>query len=158
MYQGQWSKRCTEAGGMAVTVQQSLGVSRGPLRVGRFRYGMWWLDQATTGVRARARTVSGSVVTVGRELRWATELSVRATTAGVYQARPKPWSERKLLASVLMVAVCAVAVALVLGFGMARWAMTESDSLLFAAVGALAVGLVLLPLAYLVFASKRGGR
>lgn len=143
---------------MAVTTQQALGVSRRPLRVGRIRYGLWWLDQNTTGARSLVRTVADGAATTGRELRWAAELSVRSTAVRVGRTRPGPWSERTLLLAAAAVAVCALAVALVLGVGMARWAMTASDSLPFAAAGALAVGLVLLPLAYLVFASKRGGR
>lgn len=143
---------------MAVTAQQALGVSRRPLRVGRIRYGLWWIDQSTAGARSRARAVTGGAATVGRELRWATELSVRSTLAGIDHARPEPWGDRKLLVFVAVIAVGALAVALVLGMGMAQWAMTSSDAMLFAAAGALAVGLALLPLAYLVFASKRRRR
>lgn len=143
---------------MAVATQQALGVVRRPLRVGRIRYGLWWLDQNTTGARSLMRTAADGAATMGRELRWAAELSVRSTVVPAVRARPGPWSERTLLLAATAVAVCALAVAIVLGFGMARWAMTASDSLPFAAAGALAVGLVLLPLAYLVFASERGGR
>lgn len=143
---------------MAVTAQQALGVGRRPLRVGRIRYGLWLIDQITAGAQARMRAVAGGAATVGRELRWATVLSVRVTAVGIDRARPEPWSERRLLFSATAVAVCALVVALVLGLGMARWMMTASNSLPFAAAGALAVGLVLLPLTYLVFASKRGGR
>lgn len=143
---------------MAVTAQQALGVSRRPLRVGRVRYGLWWLDQATAGARARARAVTDGTATVGRELRWAAELSVRATLAGIDHARPEPWSDRGLTWLFGAIAVAAVAVAVLLGAGMAQWAMTSSDAMLFAAAGALAVGLVFLPLAYLVFASRRQRR
>lgn len=143
---------------MAVTAQQALGVSRRPLRVGRVRYGLWWLDQATAGARTRARAVTDGTATVGRELRWATELSFRATLAGIDNARPEPWSDRGLTWLFGAIAIAAVAVAILLGAGMAHWAMTSSDAMLFAAAGALAVGLVFLPLAYLVFASKRRRR
>ncbi len=143
---------------MAVTAQQALGVSRRPLRVGRIRYGLWWIDQSTAGARSRARAVTGGAATVGRELRWAAELSVRSTLAGIDHVRPEPWGDRKLLVFVTVIAVGALAVALVLGVGMAHWAMTSSDAMIFAAAGALAVGLTLLPLAYLVFASKRRRR
>ncbi|OKI17177.1 hypothetical protein A6A08_07970 [Nocardiopsis sp. TSRI0078] len=125
--------------------------------MGRIRYGLWWLDQSTAGVRSRMRAVAGGAAVAGRELRWATELSVRATVAQLDHARPGPWSDRRLLLCATVLAVVALAVALLLGFGVARWVMTASDSLPFAAAGALAVGLVLLPLVYLVFASKRGG-
>lgn len=104
------------------------------------------------------RAVTGGAATVGRELRWATELSVRSTLSRIDHARPEPWGDRKLLVFVAVIAVGALVVALVLGMGMARWAMTSSDAMLFAAVGALAVGLALLPLAYLVFASKQRRR
>lgn len=143
---------------MAVTAQQALGVSRRPLRVGRIRYGLWRLDQVTMGARTRARVVTDGTATVGRELRWATELSVRSTLAGIDHARPEPWSDRGLTWLFGMIAVAAVAVAVLLGVGMAQWAMTSSDAMLFAAAGALAVGLVFLPLAFLVFASKRQRR
>ncbi|WP_087097931.1 hypothetical protein [Nocardiopsis sp. JB363] len=143
---------------MAVTAQQALGVSRRPLRVGRIRYGLWRLDQVTMGARTRARVVTDGTATVGRELRWATELSVRSTLAGIEHARPEPWSDRGLTWLFGMIAVAAVAVAVLLGAGMAQWAMTSSDAMLFAAAGALAVGLVFLPLAFLVFASKRQRR
>ena len=143
---------------MAVATQQVLGVNRQPLRVGRIRYGMWCLEQSTSGVRGRARAVTGGTATAGRELLWATELSLRTMTRQAELARPEPWSDGKLLASITVFAVCALVVATVLGIGVARWAMTESNSLLFAAAGALAVGLVFLPLAYLVFASKGGNR
>ncbi len=143
---------------MAVTAQQALGVSRRPLRVGRIRYGLWWLDQATAGARSRARAVTGGAATVGRELRWAVELSARSTLAGIDHARPEPWNDRKLLVFVTVIAVGALAVALVLGVGMAHWAMTSSNAMLFAAAGAVAVGLAFLPLAYLVFASKQRRR
>ena len=165
---------------MAVTAQQALGVSRQPLRVGRVRYGMWWLEQATAGARARVRAVGvdaaavgrsfghgtaavgrsfgHGTVTVGRELRWAAELSVRAVAAGIDHVRPEPWSDRKLLALVAVIAVGALGVAIVLGMGTAQWMMTSADAMNFAAAGALAVGLTFLPLAYLVFASKRRAR
>ncbi|GAA1439680.1 hypothetical protein [Nocardiopsis tropica] len=143
---------------MAVATQQALGVSRRPLRVGRIRYGLWWLDRTTAGVRGRARVFAGGAAAAGRELAWAAELSLRTTTRRAELARPEPWSDRKLLVSATVLAVCALAVATVLGAGMARWAMTESNSLLFAAAGAPAVGLVFLSLAYLVFASRRGCR
>ncbi|WP_223830425.1 hypothetical protein [Nocardiopsis quinghaiensis] len=143
---------------MAVTAQQALGIGRRPLRVGRIRYGLWWLDQTTAGTRSRIRAAADEAAAVGRELRWAAELSVRTTVVRIGHARPEPWSDRRLLLCATVLAVCALAVALLLGVGMARWAMTESDSLPFAAAGALAVGLVLLPLVYLVFASRRGGR
>ncbi|MBR8741494.1 hypothetical protein [Nocardiopsis sp. MG754419] len=126
--------------------------------MGRVRYGLWWLDQATAGVRDRTRVVVDGTATVGRELRWATELSVRATLAGIDHARPEPWSDRGLTWLFGVIAVVAVAVAVLLGTGMAHWAMTSSDAMLFAAAGALAVGLVFLPLAYLVFASGRRSR
>ncbi|PDP84444.1 hypothetical protein CQJ94_27610 [Glycomyces fuscus] len=126
--------------------------------MGRIRYGLWWLDQNTTGARSLMGTVAAGAATTGRELRWAVELSVRSALVRADRARPGPWSERTLLFAAAAVAVCALAVAILLGFGMARWAMTAPDSLPFAAAGALAVGLVLLPLAYLVFASRRGGR
>ncbi len=143
---------------MAVTAQQALGVSRRPLRVGRIRYGLWWLEQASLGPRTRVRAFGEGVSTVGRELRWATELSVRVTLVGIDHARPEPWSDRRLMWLLGTIAIAAVAVAIVLGMGMARWVMTSSNAMLFAAAGALAVGLVFLPLAYLVFASKRGRR
>jgi hypothetical protein len=143
---------------MAATAQQTLGVSRRPLRVGRVRYGLWWLEQATEGARARARAVGDGAGTVGRELRWASELSVRSTLRGIDYARPEPWGDRKLLALVTVIAVGALAVALVLGVGMAHWAMTSANAMLFAAAGAVAVGLAFLPLAYLVFASKQRRR
>ncbi|MCY9784448.1 hypothetical protein KIK06_11145 [Nocardiopsis sp. EMB25] len=126
--------------------------------MGRIRYGLWWLDQATAGVRGWPRTAAMGTVAVGRELRWATELTARATAARIDAARPEPWNDRKLLAFITVVAVCALGVALVLGLGIARWAMTASDSLPFAAAGAVAVGVAYLVLAYLVFASRRGGR
>ncbi|WP_116247178.1 hypothetical protein [Nocardiopsis sp. FIRDI 009] len=126
--------------------------------MGRIRYGLWWLDQATVGVRVWPRSAAAGTVAVGRELRWATELTARATVARIDAARPEPWNDRRLLAFVTVVAVCALGVALVLGLGVARWAMTASGSLPFAAVGAIAVGVAFLVLAYLVFASRRGGR
>ena len=108
--------------------------------------------------RTRVRAFGDATATVGRELRWAAELSVRVTLAGIDHARPEPWSDRRLMWLLGAIAVTAVAVAVVLGVGMAHWAMTSSNAVLFAAAGALAVGLVFLPLAYLVFASKRRRR
>lgn len=143
---------------MAVTAQQALGVGRRPLRVGRIRYGLWCLEQATAGARSQVRVVGDGAGTVGRELRWAAELSVRSTVAGIDHTRPEPWSDRRLLVLVAVIAVGALAVATVLGVGMAHWMMTSSGAMIFAAAGALSVGLAFLPLAYLVFASKRRGR
>ncbi|WP_285731212.1 hypothetical protein [Nocardiopsis sp. ATB16-24] len=143
---------------MAVTAQQVLGVGRRPLRVGRVRYGLWWIDQATTGARSWPRVVAAEVGAVGRELRWAAELSVRATVTRIGLARPEPWSDRGLLLLATAIAVCSVGLAVLLGFGMARWAMTASGFLPFVAVGALVVGVMLLLLVYLVFASRRGCR
>ncbi|OLT29984.1 hypothetical protein BJF83_09915 [Nocardiopsis sp. CNR-923] len=125
--------------------------------MGRIRYGLWWLDQVTAGVRARSGSVAASAAAAGRELRWATVLSARVAAARIDAARPEPWDDGKLLAFVAVVAACALAVALVLGLGIARWAMTAAGSLPFAAAGAVAVGLVLLVLTYLVFASRRSG-
>ncbi len=141
---------------MAVTAQRALGVNRRPLRVGRIRYGLWWLDQATAGPRSRMRVVGDGAATVGRELRWAAELSLRSTVAGMEYARPEPWGDRKLFGLVTAIAVGALVVAVVLGMGMAQWAMTSSSAMVFAAAGAVAVGLTLLPLSYLVFVSRPG--
>lgn len=124
--------------------------------MGRIRYGLWRLDQATTGARSRMRVVGDGAATVGRELRWAAELSLRSTVAGIEYARPEPWGDRKLFGLVTAIAVGALVVAVVLGMGMAQWAMTSSSAMFFAAAGAVAVGLTLLPLSYLVFASRRG--
>lgn len=143
---------------MAVTAQQILGVGRRPLRVGRIRYGLWWVDQATAGARSWLWAMAAEAGAVGRELRWAAELSVRATVTRVDRARPAPWSDRGLLLLATAFAVCSVALAVLLGFGMARWAMTASGFLPFVAVGALVVGVMLLLLVYLVFASRRGCR
>jgi hypothetical protein len=145
---------------MAVTAQEALGVSKRPLRVGRIRYGLWWLDQTTAGPRSRVRVVGDGAARVGRrvgrELRWAAELSLRSTVAGIEYARPEPWGDRKLFGLVTAIAVGALVVAVVLGMGMAQWAMTSSNTMFFAAAGAVAVGLTLLPLSYLVFVSRRG--
>jgi hypothetical protein len=97
------------------------------------------------------------VAAAAGEVRWAAELSARATTAGIARSRPEPWTDRGLLVLAGAIAVGALALAVFLGFGVAEWAMTEPYNPLFTGAGALAVGLALLPLGYLVFASKRGG-
>lgn len=140
---------------MAVSAQQALGVNRRPLRVGRIRYGLWWVEQTTAGTRARAREAAGDITTVGRELRWAFELSARSTAVSIDRVRPRPWNDRELTVYLAVVAVVAVVTALVLGVGLARWMMTAENSMLFAAIGSLAVGCAFLSLAFLVFASKR---
>jgi len=143
---------------MAVSAQRSLGVNRRPLRVGRVRYGLWWVEQIAAETRGRARETAGEMATVGRELRWAFELSARSTAVSIERVRPEAWNDRKLTVCLAIVAVLAVVTALVLGGGLARWMMTAENSMLFAAAGALAVGCAFLPLAFLVFASKRRRR
>lgn len=143
---------------MAVSAQQALRVNRRPLRVGRVRYGLWWLEYTTAGARSRVREAAGDVATMGRELRWAVELSARSTVVSVDRVRPEPWNDRKLTMYLALVAVIAVVTAIVLGVGLARWMMTAENSMLFAAAGALAVGCAFLSLAFLVFASKRRRR
>lgn len=143
---------------MVVSAQQALGVNRRPLRVGRIRYGLWWVEQTTAGTRARAREAAGGMATVGRELRWAFELSARSTVLSIDRVRPEPWGDRKLTVYLAVVAVLSVVTAFVLGAGLARWMMTAENSMLFAAAGALAVGCAFLSLAFLVFASKRRRR
>lgn len=140
---------------MAVTVQQPLGVTKQPLRVGRIRYGLWLLEEATAGARTRARAVVDGTATAGRELRWAAELSARATTALIGHVRPEPLGDRRLLGLMAIIAVAALGIALVLGIGVSQWLMTAENSMVFAAAGALAVGLAVLSLAFLVFASRR---
>ena len=140
---------------MAVTAQQSLRVSKRPLRVGRIRYGLWWLEETTAGARTRVRAVADGTASAGRELRWAAELSARATSARFDHIRPEPLGDRSLLALMAVIAIAALAVALVLGVGVSQWLATAANSMLFAAVGALAVGCAILSLAFLVFASRR---
>src|SRR5699024_9188114 len=140
---------------MAVSAQQSLGVNRRPLRVGRVRYGLWWVEQITAQARARARETAGVMATVGRELRWAFELSARSTALSIERARPVPWNDRKLTVCLAIVAVLAVVTALVLGGGLARWMMTAENSMLLVAAGALAVSCAVPPLVFLVFDCKR---
>lgn len=141
---------------MAVTVQQSLGVTKQPLRVGRIRYGLWWLEEATAGARARVRAVADGTATAGRELRWAAELSVRAATVQIDHVRPEPMNDNRLLKLMAVLAFAALGIAVVLGIGVSQWLMTAENSMVFAAAGALAVGLAVLALAFLVFASRRG--
>src|SRR5699024_2889437 len=132
---------------MAVSAQQSLGVNRRPLRVGRVRYGLWWVEQITAQARARARETAGVMATVGRELRWAFELGARSTALSIERARPVPWNDRRLTVWLAIVAVLAVVTALVLGGGLARWMMTAANRRLRAAAGTLAGGRSFLPLA-----------
>ncbi|GHD16413.1 hypothetical protein GCM10007147_04470 [Nocardiopsis kunsanensis] len=113
------------------------------------------LEEATTGARTRARAVADGTATAGRELRWAAELSARTTTARIDHVRPEPLGDRRLLGLMTVIAVAALVVALVLGIGVAGWLMTAENSMVFAAVGSLAVGFAVLSMAYLVFASRR---
>ncbi|MFV2197605.1 hypothetical protein [Nocardiopsis sp. LOL_012] len=126
--------------------------------MGRIRYGLWWVGQIAADVHAWSRMVAAAAAAIGRELRWATVLSARATAASLDAIRPSPWSDRKLLAFLSVVALCASTVAFVLGLGVSRWVKTAPDSSLFASAGAIAVGAVLLPMAFLVFASRRSSR
>lgn len=142
---------------MAATVQQSLGVTKQPLRVGRIRYGLWLLEETTAGARTRVRAVVDGTATAGRELRWAAELSARATTALIAHVRPEPFDDRRLFGLMAIIAVAALGIALVLGIGVSQWLMTAENSMAFAAAGSLAVGLAVLSLAFLVFASRRRG-
>lgn len=140
---------------MVATARQSLGVAKEPLRVGRVRYGLWLLEENTAGARTRARVVIDGTAAAGRELRWAAELSARAMTAHIDHARPEPLDDRGLFGLMVIIAVASLGTALVLGIGVSQWLMTAANSMVFAAAGSLAVGLAVLSLAFLVFASRR---
>ncbi|WP_017610411.1 hypothetical protein [Nocardiopsis xinjiangensis] len=133
-------------------------MTKQPLRVGRVRYGLWLLEEAAAGARSRVRAVVDGTATAGRELRWAAELSARATTAHIDHVRPEPLGDRRLLGLMAAIAVAALGVSFVLGVGVAQWLMTAENSMVFAAAGSLAIGLAVLSLAFLVFASRRRRR
>ncbi|MBB4932147.1 hypothetical protein F4561_002967 [Lipingzhangella halophila] len=89
------------------------------------------------------------------EIRWVAALTRSAVAARVDRSRPRPLSDRGLLWLMLAIGVGALAVASVLGFALAEWAMSRTGDVLPAAGGAVAVGAAFLGLMYLVFASKR---
>ncbi|MFL1379247.1 MULTISPECIES: hypothetical protein [unclassified Nocardiopsis] len=119
------------------------------------RYGLWWFERAAANARSGIRSLATGV---GKEMRWAAGLTARALPIDLDKldrAEAQPWDDRRLFTGLTVFSVLAVALALFLGFGVAEWMRTESGALLIAGIGALAVGAVLLPLAYLVFASRR---
>jgi hypothetical protein len=116
------------------------------------RYGLWWLERTAANARSGIRSLATGV---GKEMRWAAGLTAKALPIDLDKAEARPWDDRRLFTGLMVFSVLAVALALLLGFGVAEWMRTESGALPIAGIGALAVGAVLLPLAYLVFASRR---
>ncbi|WP_306371554.1 hypothetical protein [Nocardiopsis sp. CC223A] len=126
-----------------------------PLRVGWMRYGLWWLVQAAAGARSGIRSLTRGV---GREMRWVVGLTAKSLPIDLEKAEAEPWDDRRLFAGLTVFSVVALAIALLLGFGVAEWMRTEADALPIVGLGALAVGAVLVSLAYLVFASRQRRR
>ncbi|QUX24782.1 hypothetical protein K1J57_20720 [Nocardiopsis sp. MT53] len=137
---------------MAATAQESLTVSKRPRRVGWMRYGLWWFEQAAAGARGGIRSLARGA---GKEMRRAAGLTAKALPAGLEKAEAEPWDDRRLFVGLTAFSVVALALALLLGFGVAEWMRTEAGALPIVGVGALAVGVVLACLAYVVFASRQ---
>lgn len=138
---------------MLVSYRQPLGY-REPLRVGWAQYGRLWLDHHTNHLLKETLPVSEVVNGAAAEIRWIAALTASSMAVRIDRMRPRPWSDRKLLWVILVTGIGALAVAGVLGFALSQWMMTRTADLLPAAGGAVAVGVVLLMLMYLVFASK----
>lgn len=140
---------------MAATAQQSLKVIKQPRRVGRLRYGLWWFERTTAGARDGIRSLTAGV---GKEMKWAAGLTAKALPIDLDKAEAEPWDDRRLFTGLLAFSVAAVALSLLLGVGVAQWMRTDSGALLIVCAGAVLVGALLLPLAHVVFASRRRSR
>lgn len=123
--------------------------------MGWMRYGLWWFEQAAAGARGGIRSLAGGVA---KEMRWAAGLAAKSLPIDLEKAEAKPWDDRRLFVGLTVFSVVALALALLLGFGVAEWMRTEAGASLIAGLGALAVGAVLVPLAYVVFASRQRRR
>ncbi|CAL9594530.1 hypothetical protein SUDANB121_05325 [Nocardiopsis dassonvillei] len=119
------------------------------------RQGIRRSEQTAAGARAGVRSLARGVV---REVKWAVGLAARSLPIDLDRAEAEPWDDRRLFTGLAVFAVGAVALSLLLGFGVADWMRTEPSALLIAGAGAVAVGALLLSLAYLVFASRRRRR
>ncbi len=122
------------------------------------------VERCAAHARQGARRV-GEAVAVARpgweviaqaagEVRWAVAVSGAVTAARVDRMRPRPWGDLGLAVAAALTALIGLAVAALLGVALARWAASGAGDVLFAASGAVAVGLLLLALLYLVFAEK----
>ncbi|MDA2814091.1 hypothetical protein O4J56_25820 [Nocardiopsis sp. RSe5-2] len=128
----------------------------------------YWVQTVVERCAARARQGGrriGEAVAVARpgweviaeaagEVRWAAEVSGAVAAARVDRMRPRPWGDRGLAVAAALTALVGLAVAALLGVALAHWAASDAGDVLFAASGAVAVGLLLLALLYLVFAEK----
>ncbi|MFC3997812.1 hypothetical protein ACFOVU_17895 [Nocardiopsis sediminis] len=122
--------------------------------MGRVRYGLLWLDHHAARLGLRVRPVGDAFAGAASEIRWVARLTAASAAARLDRTRPEPWTDRRLLAAALIIALGALAVSSLLGFALSRWMATRPGDVLPAAGGAVVVAAVLCALAYLVFASK----
>jgi hypothetical protein len=142
---------------MLVSHRQQWEVRR-PLHVGWARYYLLSADHHTRRLGARLRPAARTAAGAAAELRWAARLTAASAAARLERSRPRPWSDGRLLAVLVLTAVGAVAVAAVLGVALAEWMATRPGDVLPAAGGAVVVGAALCALMFLVFASRDRGR
>ncbi|MDT0329554.1 hypothetical protein [Nocardiopsis lambiniae] len=120
------------------------------------RYGLWWVERATAGARGGIHAFTRAAA---REIRGAADATLRLLPARAGRSTAsEPWDDRTLFTGLTVFSLVAVAVSLLLGFGVAEWMRTEPEALLIAGLGAVVVGAVLLPLGRLVFTSRRRRR
>lgn len=121
-------------------------------RVGDARHGPRWYERAAAGARGGIRSLARRAGERAERIADPVARSLRMSPA---RSEAGPWDDRRLFTGLSVFAVAAVALSLLLGFGVADWMRTEPGALPIAGAGAVAVGALLLPLACLVFASRR---
>ncbi len=88
------------------------------------------------------------------EVRWAVALTGSMAAARADRMRPRPLGDRGLAVAMALTALVGLGVAALLGVALAHWADSDPGDLLPASIGAVAVGVLLLALLYVVLAEK----
>ncbi|NYE46796.1 hypothetical protein HDA32_001916 [Spinactinospora alkalitolerans] len=130
---------------------------RQPVRVSLAHYGLLWLGYHLGHLRSRTRPAEETVRGAALRICGAATATASFVLAGVDRVRPRPLGDGALLLLAALTGIGALAVAGPLGIALAHWMMTSPDAA--PPMGAVVVvGVALLGLLYLVFASKGGRR
>ncbi|WP_131098825.1 hypothetical protein [Streptomonospora litoralis] len=126
---------------------------RQPLHVGWARYYRLWTDHQLVRLREETRPGWSALAAAASEVVWVARLTAGSAALRAARMRPGPWTDGKLLALLSVIALGSLAVAGVVGYALSRWVASGPGDVLPAAGGAVAVGVALFALVFVVFAS-----
>ncbi|GAA3728334.1 hypothetical protein [Salinactinospora qingdaonensis] len=142
---------------MLISYREPVGYRR-PLHLGWARYGQLWLEYHGSHLWERTRPAVAVVGGATWEVRSLITVNLHAAAMAFDRIRPRPLGDTALLALAAVIGAMALAVAAVLGRALSKWIMAPSEDVILAGGGAIAIGVALLGLGFLVFCSKNRHR